>query len=217
MLFYLYLSKTYQLLILIFLFAFFISFIGSASPSLLNISCLKISLENGEKSAQNYSIGISLIIFFQVYAGIFIAKEINNFPGVISFLERFAMLIFFCLAYYFYTAYKNQKKQAAASIKKIKKPLLYGVAISAVNMFAIPFYFGAVTSLSIMGLFSYDWLTKLTFALGSSIGTYFILFFYGKYASLIDKKLNVLTKQINLLLSIVTAGVALLSLIKSIV
>ncbi|MDA9092983.1 hypothetical protein N9J92_03915, partial [Polaribacter sp.] len=54
----------------------------------------------------------------------------------------------------------------------------------------------------------------VSFVVGTGAGTFSILFFYVKYAPKIQEKTGKLTKDINLVLSILTAFLALLSLLK---
>ena len=69
-------------------------------------------------------------------------------------------------------------------------------------MFAIPFFCGTVVTLDLFNLFNFDAFSVLFFVLGTSLGTFYILFLYGKYAKQIQKKAGKLIKDINLFLSV---------------
>ena len=81
-------------------------------------------------------------------------------------------------------------------------------------MFAIPFFCGIVVGLDAFELFSFDNLSILFFTFGSFLGTFYILFLYGKFAKIIQQKTGKLTKDINLVLSILTGVVAIFSILK---
>ena len=81
-------------------------------------------------------------------------------------------------------------------------------------MFAIPFFCGTVVTLDLFNLFNFDAFSVLFFVLGTSLGTFYILFLYGKYAKQIQKKAGKLIKDINLFLSFLTGLVALFMLLK---
>jgi len=81
-------------------------------------------------------------------------------------------------------------------------------------MFAIPFFSGTVITLDVFKLFSFNLIPVLFFILGSIIGTFYILFLYGKFAKTIQSKTGKLTKDINIILSVLTALVAVFTIIK---
>ena len=81
-------------------------------------------------------------------------------------------------------------------------------------MFAIPFFCGIVAALDVFKLFSFNLISILFFILGSVLGTFYILFLYGKFAKIIEKKTGKLTKDINIILAILTALVAIITFIK---
>jgi hypothetical protein len=76
------------------------------------------------------------------------------------------------------------------------------------------FFCGVAVLLDTFKLFSFDILSQLFFTLGSVIGAFYILYLYGKFAKIIQKKTGKLTKDINLILAILTALVAVISLVK---
>ena len=81
-------------------------------------------------------------------------------------------------------------------------------------MFAIPFFCGVVVGLDTFQFFSFYNLAILFFTLGSVIGTFYILYLYGKFSKTIQKKTGKLTKDINLVLCILTGFVAVFSILK---
>ena len=84
-------------------------------------------------------------------------------------------------------------------------------------MFAIPFFCGAAVLLMTFKSFNFDVVSTLFFVLGSVIGAYFILYLYGRFAKWIQQKTGNLTKNINLLLSFITASFALITFLKFVV
>lgn len=201
-------------IILLFFFGFIFSFIGSITPSMLNMTAIKVSLDNGRKAANNYALGVSIIVFIQVVVAVILTKYILNNPTIIETLEKFGIVIFSFLSYYFYR--ESKKRKVNINTEKLKKEnaFLTGVILSVLNMFAIPFYSGTVVTLDLFKLFNYDFIPVLFFTLGSVIGTFYILYLYGKFAKIIQQKTGKLTKDINLVLSILTGFVAIFTLLK---
>ena len=203
-----------MLLLSLFFFGFFFSFVGSITPSMLNMTSLKISLEKGELAANKYALGVSLIVIPQVIIAVFLTKYIAENPSILETLEKAGIVIFLLLSYYFYKESKKSKIQVDGLKSKNENPFLTGITLSLLNMFAIPFFSGTAITLEAFNLFSFDLVPVLFFTLGSIIGTFYILFLYGKFAKKIQSKTGKLTKDINLILSILTGLVAIFSLVK---
>ena len=81
-------------------------------------------------------------------------------------------------------------------------------------MFAIPFFCGIIVALDLFELFSFEVFPILFFILGTIFGTFCILFVYARFANIIQQKTGKLTKDINIILSVLTALVALITFIK---
>lgn len=196
----------------LFLFGFLFSFVGSISPSMLNMTALKISLEN-EKGTYKYALGVSLIVFLQAYIAVFLSKYIAENQVVLEYLEKSGIVVFIFLSFYFYKESKKSKIKKAKTNENKETPFLKGIFLSTLNIFAIPFFCFVTSILEAFSLFSFSFIPVFFFVLGSVIGTFYILFLYGKYAKIIQKKTGKLTKDINGILSIITALVAFFSVI----
>lgn len=197
-----------------FFFGFIFSFLGSITPSMLNMTALKISLENGKEELNKYAIGVSVVVFPQAFIAIFLTKRIVENPLILETLEKIGIVIFVFLSYYFYRESKKSKIKIETTAVKKENAFLAGITLSALNMFSIPFFCGSVATLDAFNLFSFDVTPVLFFMLGSVIGTFYILYVYGKFAKKIQKKTGERTKDINIILAILTAFVAILAVIK---
>ena len=198
----------------LFLFGFFFSFVGSITPSMLNMTALKISLENGKKETKKYAVGVSLVVFPQAYIAILLTKYIAENVSILETVQKIGGVIFIFLSFYFYRESKKGKIQIETNKVKNNNPFLTGITLSVLNMFAIPFFCGVVVTLDLFKLFSFNLISILFFILGSVLGTFYILFLYGKFAKIIQKKTGKLTKDINIILAILTALVAIITFIK---
>lgn len=204
-----------MILFSLFFFGFFCSFVGSITPSMLNMTALKISLEAGKKEANKYALAVSLVSIPQVFIAVILTKYIADNPSILQTLEKAGIIIFVLLSYYFY---KESKKTKVEGLKENNtNPFLTGITLSFLNMFAIPFFCGIVILLDAFSLFNYKPIPVLFFGLGAVIGTFYILFLYGKFAKIIQEKTGKLTKDINLILSFLTAFVAVFTLIKQLI
>ena len=80
-------------------------------------------------------------------------------------------------------------------------------------MFAIPYYCGVGASLDMMDLLDFSKSTILTFVLGTTLGTFLILYLYIFTAQKISHKIQLMTKNINFILAILTGVLGVITLI----
>jgi len=198
----------------LFFFGFFFSFVGSITPSMLNMTALKISLEKGSNAANKYALGVALLVVPQIYIAVILTKYITENPKILETFDKVGIVIFMLLSLYFYS--ESKKSKVNVDVKKTKKenPFLTGITLSLLNMFAVPFFCGIIVLLDNFTLFYFDTIPILFFILGSVLGTFYILFLYGKFAKIIQKKTGKLIRDVNLVLSILTGLVAVVTLIK---
>ena len=181
---------------------------------MLNMTALKISLEKGREAANKYALGVSLVIIPQLYIAVLLTEYIAKNPTILEILDKVGVVFFIFLSFYFYKESKKSKTQVEGLKSKKEKPLITGITLSLLNMFAIPFFCGVAILLDTFDLFNFDTISILNFTFGAVLGTFYILFLYGKFAKIIQQKTGKLTKDINLILSILTGFVAIFTLIK---
>ena len=203
-----------MILISLFFFGFFSSFIGSITPSMLNMTAIKVSLEKGIEASKKYALGVSLVAIPQVVIAVILTKYIAENPTILEILEKAGIVIFIGLSFYFYNESKKGKIKTESIKSKKENPFLTGITLSFLNMFAIPFFCGIIVALDLFKLFSFEFFPILFFILGTILGTFFILFAYAKFAKRIQQKTGKLTKDINIILSVLTALVAVITFIK---
>ena len=202
------------MLVSLFFFGFFFSFTGSITPSMLNMTAIRISLEKGVEGAKKYALGVSLAAIPQVVIAVILTKYIAENPTILETLEKVGIVIFIGLSYYFYNESKKGKIKTESIKSKKENPFLTGITLSFLNMFAIPFFCGIIVALDLFELFSFEVFPILFFILGTIFGTFYILFVYARFANIIQQKTGKLTKDINIILSVLTALVALITFLK---
>ncbi|MCF6181461.1 LysE family transporter [Lutibacter sp.] len=195
-----------------FLLGFITSFLGTLTPSMLNMTTAKISLTKSKADAIKFAIGVSLVVLIQVYVAILFTKFLRNNPAFVQSLQKIAMVIFAGLSFYFY---RESKKQKEATYKeRAGNSFVVGLLLSALNMFSIPFYCGVTTALDVAGWLKFSQFNILIFVIGSALGTFTLLAMYASYAKIIQAKAKGLAKNLNLILSILTGVLALFTLLK---
>ncbi len=203
-----------MLLGLHFVFGFITSFLGSLTPSMLNMTAAKISLNKGKNSAIKFAIGVSIIVFIQAYVATLFTRYLRENPAFVQSLQKIALVIFIALSFYFYKQYKKDKITTEKSKQNSKSTFVVGVLLASLNMFSIPFYCGITTALDVAGWLQFSQLYIITFVIGSATGTFALLYMYLNYADKIQSKSKGLSKNLNLILSILTGTLAIITFIK---
>jgi len=201
-------------LLLPFIFGFSTSFLGMVFPSMLNMTTVKISMERGKLNAIKFALGVSTITLLQAYVAVFFTKFLKENPDFIITLQKVALVIFAMLSFYFYKEFKKENKNASEFKQKCKDTFLVGLFLSALNMFAIPFYYGITTVLNNFGWMKLSQNNILLFVIGSAIGTFMILYSYSNFARVLNKKDKLKSNKLSLVLSILTGVLALVTLVK---
>jgi len=125
----------------LFFFGFFFSFVGSITPSMLNMTALKISLEKGSNAANKYALGVALLVVPQIYIAVILTKYITENPKILETFDKVGIVIFMLLSLYFYS--ESKKSKVNVDVKKTKKenPFLTGITLSLLNMFVCCSFF----------------------------------------------------------------------------
>lgn len=183
-------------------------------PSMLNMTTVKISMERGKYNAIKFALGVSTIVLLQAYGAVFFTKYLNENPNFIIILQKIAVLIFAVLSIYFFRENKIANKNTSEFIQNCKDTFVVGLFLSALNMFAIPFYYGIIKLLSNTGLLKLTQNNIILFVIGSAIGTFILLYLYPKLVKIIPVKSKNSSNKLNLALGILTGFLAIFTLIK---
>lgn len=193
-----------------------IAVVGIIAPGMLNMTIAKLSIQENKKEALKFALGAVLIVFVQSFLGTFFAKFLDQNPVFSEGLKKIGTFIFIGLTIAFLLMGLRAKKQKKidVTLKKTKNTFLYGITLSAFNMFAIPYYAFTTLTLASKNLFVYNQITIPLFALGAAFGTYFVFYLYASFFKKIEHKLTFIVNNINFLIAILTGIVAITSLFK---
>ncbi|MCO6175023.1 LysE family translocator [Flavobacterium sp. NRK F10] len=203
-------------LVIAFLAGFVIAAIGIVAPGMLNMTIARLSVEESKKQALLFALGSVVIVFFQSFVGTYFAKFLDTNPHVTEMLKKFGTVIFILLTFFFiYNGIKAKKKENInVEVKDKRNRFLFGVTLSSLNMFAVPYYAVMGLMLASKDLFHFSILEIISFSLAASIGTFAIFYIYAVFFKKIEHKVTLLSKNINFFIAIVTGIVAITSLVK---
>jgi threonine/homoserine/homoserine lactone efflux protein len=194
-----------------FAIGFIASFLGTIPPSMLNMTTTKITLEKTKKEGLRFAIGVSIIVLIQAYIAVLFAKYIHNNENFEWYIKIVGIIIFGLLSIYFFRQASLERKEKTKY--QVKNSFLIGIILSSLNMFSIPFYCGVSSAFKMLGWLEFNQISILLFVIGSALGTYCLLYVYASSALKIQSRASLLTKNLNYVLSMVTAIVAFVTLI----
>ena len=194
------------------LYGVLMAYIGLISPGMLNMTALKIRLNTGKTESLIFSIGASLVVFFQAGIALYFADFFIHNPKIIDILKIVAIVIFFVLAGFFFMLSRKDLKPKTTNGKS--NFFVKGVLMSSINMLAIPFYLGISIYLSSKGKISIEQPYIMLFVFGASIGSFLIFYTYLIFAKFINEKVSFIAKNINFILSLLFLFLAIFTWIK---
>ena len=197
-----------------FILGFLTSFVAATPPGLLNLTSLKISLEKGRRKSYHFAFGVTIIIFIQTYFSLIFINYIHNKPFIGTSFQFIGVILFSLLsAYFFYKGIKEGKRQKIKKTK-IKNTFTLGLLLASLNLLAIPYYCSIGSALKTNGLMDFTQKNIIIFMIGSGIGTFVLLSIYNNSAKLIQKKMGLVSRNINVILGGITGIIALITLIQ---
>ena len=201
---------------LAFILGLVVSIIGIIIPGMLNMTIAKISVNENRNHALRFAFGAILVVFFQAFLGTYFAKFLDANPDFSEGLKKIGTLIFITITIVFTILgmQAHKKNKITVEIENKKNRFLYGMALSAINMLAIPWY--AFTSLLLASKkwFYYDIISILMFSLAAAFGTYVVFYWYAVFFKKIEYKLVFIVKNMNFFIAFLTGLVAVSSIYK---
>lgn len=193
------------------LLGFIISYAGYTPPSMLNITVSKIRVENNKKAAYQFVLGASLVVFIQFFLAVLITSVLHQFPQLIYWIKNIGVVVFSILSINFLQKGITSKKK---DFKSKKNCFLFGISLSFINMFAIPFFVVAYSFLSLRGFINTNLNYIIVFAFGIFLGVVALLSSYVFLAQKFKSKLIPYTNSLNIFIGIITGFLAIYTGIK---
>lgn len=194
-----------------FILGFFIAFVGIIPPGMLNMMVAKLSVDESKKSALLFGYGALIIVMLQCFIGLYFAKFLESHPVVSNYLKQFALFIFIILTIFFiYNGFRVKKPQKEVEIKSKQNRFVYGMLLSALNMFAIPYYVFSSLTISSKNIFDFTPIEILFFTIGDGVGTWLVFYIYAILFRRIEHRVGFLINNINFVIATIT-GIVVIS------
>ena len=197
------------------LLGFLVSYLGFMPPSMLNLTASKIFLEKDKKAAYQFTLGSAVVVFIQFFISYFIVTSITKFPNILFWIKNISIVLFAAISIYFLTKEIVKNKNPAKKQREHKNNFMYGISLSFINMFAIPFFAISYSLLKTEGFINAKKTSLLLFAIGISVGTIAI---FCSYMFVIKKFKNKVvvnsTRFFNPIIGVITGFFAIYSAVK---
>jgi len=191
-----------------------VALIGVIPPGLLNMTAAKISLKEGYSRGIVFSIGVSLTVVAQTYIAVIFARYLSNHPDIVDILQRVALVIFVLISIY-YLFIAKEKAQSTEDIHNRSKRnrFFFGMFLSSLNMFPIPYQAYMSITLASFGLMDFEKTNILSYVAGAAMGTFVMLYIYIFFFDKMKSQKLTSHKNMNLFIGLITAAIALVTLI----
>lgn len=190
---------------------FVMAFIGVIAPGMLNMTAVRVKIEKNKKSALLFALGAAIIVIPQAYIALAFAKFFTKHPEIIERLKMAGVFVLLTLSVFFF--FQARKKIKAEGTKKRGNYFFIGMTLSSINMLAIPYYllFSSVFEKKGWLIMSQPYIS--VFVAGAFLGTLFLFLMYIEFASIIERKVQFIARNINYILSVLffVLGILLLT------
>lgn len=181
-------------------YGFLLATVGFLAPAMLNMTTVRTSIEQGRNSGFLFALGASIVNAIQSLIAFAFLRFLDSNPDVIEWLKRIGVVVLLSLAYYFYQ--KSKKVVEANKNRSSTHPLVKGAFLSSINMLALPYYFGSAFALDagnqITSLPPYIYFMSI----GVFFGGFMMFSLYAILAEVVARRSEFVTKNLNIMLSI---------------
>lgn len=197
---------------IVFILGVLIAVISVLPPGLLNMSAVKISLNEGKSRGVVFSVGASLVVILQTYIGAVFARYLSNHPEVIEVLREIALGVFVLISIYFLFIAKSTEKVKKERRKGKKSSFFNGLFLSSLNFFPIPYHAYMTITLESYGWMDFSKKTIFSYVIGVGIGSLIALYGYVMFSDRIKNNVFITPKNMNYIIGGITGVVAVITL-----
>ena len=187
--------------------------VGILPPGLINMTAAKVGLKEGRIRAFVFASGATLVILIQTFIALLFARFIDKNPQVVLLLREIGLLVFVVLTiYFFWTPKKIIPNDKIVKLNSKKSRFFYGMLLSSLNFFPIPFYVFVSVTLASFNYFHFKNQLIYLFVIGSGIGSYFAFYCYITFFKKLETKTNFILNNMNYIIGSITGLVSIITL-----
>ncbi|MDB5271756.1 MAG: hypothetical protein JWO58_123 [Chitinophagaceae bacterium] len=174
-------------LVFVFFLGFVVSFVGSIPPAGVNLTAIRISMEQNKTQALWFSLGAIIVEGILCFGALRFASFIASHQEIDFWIKWIAVPVFLIMG--IASLWPTSAPAAEVEVKEIKKNhwwktnFTYGMFVCGINPMQVPFWLAYGTYFYSNGWLPYDLLSTLTFVIGAISGTYLLLYLFVEYAA----------------------------------
>jgi threonine/homoserine/homoserine lactone efflux protein len=200
------------MLLLTFLVAVVVNFIGYIPLGNINLTSMQISINKGLKQAIVFATSFSIVEDIFTFILMNFAEWFARKKQLMVWLDWILVLVFITMGVISLTQAKNEPKPKEDSRKR--DSIRTGIILGIFNPMIIPFWAIGGTY-----LIANEWITTKglgleIFAVGAGIGSFLCLYFFARFAQYIQNKFSFNHKIINRSIAAVFFGLAIFKISK---
>ncbi|MDO5655318.1 MAG: LysE family transporter [Flavobacteriaceae bacterium] len=180
-----------------FFLATLMSILGFLPPGMMNMTTVKVALEQSRKNALQFILGTLFIIAIQAYIALYFSQYLAQNPDIVKTLSYIGIFVFIALALLFFRQAKSNKIIGGIA----DGSLISGIKMASMNMLAIPFFLAYSTAMEASGLIQNIVPDRYFFVAGAVFGCFLLFSAYMLLAEFIQKRAVFVSRNINYILS----------------
>ncbi|HFA47514.1 MAG TPA: hypothetical protein ENJ95_00695 [Bacteroidetes bacterium] len=202
-------------MILYFLIAMLLSFIGSLPFGMINMAVAHTAIQKGVRSGVWMGIGAAIVEFFQVFISLKFTWLFEKGTRLGEIFQIIALIVFFIAGiYFFFFAKAKSKKIKDKSGSSRRNEFFKGMFISSLNLVVFPYWIFYGTLLTANDLLERSDACVAIFSLGAMTGAFGLLVAYAYLGAKILSKSEQVTKWVNKFIGAVLMGFGIYQLIQ---
>ena len=188
--------------------------LGITPPGLINMTAAKVSVKEGRSKALIFAAGATAVVLIQTYIAVVFARFIDGNPDVIVLLREIGLGIFSALTvFFFWRGTNSETEEKKLKLHSKKSRFFYGMLLSALNFFPIPFYVFISVTLASYKYFTFDDIFIWTFVFGSGIGAFFAFYCYIAFFKKMEARTAFVLRNMNYIIGSITGIVSIVTLV----
>ena len=200
------------MILLTFVVAVVINFIGYIPFGNINLTTVQISVNRGIKQALYFIVAFSIVDIFFTYGLMRFAEWFASHEEWLNLLDWVLIAIFMIMAYISWNAADHPKEVTYRKRDSVK----YGIVLGIFNPMQIPFWMIGGTY-----LISNQWITTEGtglefFALGAGVGAFLSLYLFARFARYIQNRFALSARVINRSIAVIFIVLGLIHVIKQV-
>jgi threonine/homoserine/homoserine lactone efflux protein len=197
-----------------FIFALLLSFLGSLPPGLISLTVVRTAIHRGFWAAWIVAFGAAATEYVQALVAVWFAGWFLAHPNVEAGFRWVSAPVLVGLGVYYLFWAKPLGVVREAARVRVRGLFLQGVALSLVNLLAIPYWIAYCGWMKIAGYWVEGLWPTLQFAAGVTVGAQLALGLYAWLGQVVMRRFDAVARWANVVIGLLFLGLGLSACLK---